>query len=99
MCRHHDITASCAPRSTSRALRSPLVVGHRQVTDAYLLGLAMRLGSALVTLDRGLASIATAMQAERHLEWIGPASSAGVAHEPAARHRVTKSRAAKKRAR
>ena len=79
--------------AASPALRSPLIVGHRQVTDAYLLGLAMRQGSALVTLDRGLASIAAAMQADRHLEWIGPAASAGVAHEPAPRYRAGKGRA------
>ena len=79
--------------ATSPALRSPLVVGHRQVTDAYLLGLAMRHGSALVTLDRGLASIATAMQGDRHLHWIGPAPSPGGAHEPTPRHRATKAAA------
>jgi uncharacterized protein len=78
--------------ANSPALRSPLIVGHRQVTDAYLLGLALGKGSALVTLDRGLASIATAMQADRHLHWIGPASSAGAAHEPAARYRAAKAR-------
>jgi toxin-antitoxin system PIN domain toxin len=77
----------------SAVLRSPLIVGHRQITDAYLLGLAMHQGSALVTLDRGLASIARAMQAERHLQWIGPAASAETAHEPAARYRNTRQRA------
>ena len=87
-----DITAS-------PALRSPLVVGHRQVTDTYLLGLAMRQGSALVTLDRGLASIAAAMQADRHVHWIGPASAAGAAHEPVGRYRSPQSSGARKRAR
>jgi hypothetical protein len=37
--------------ATSPALRSPLILGHRQVTEVYLLGLAMRQGSALVTLQ------------------------------------------------
>ena len=77
----------------SPALRSPLIVGHRQITDAYLLGLAMRQGSALVTLDRGLASVARGMQAERHLHWIGPAASAETAHEPPARYRAARQRA------
>lgn len=37
------------------------VIGHRQVSDAYLLGLVRRHpGSSLVTLDRELASIAPA---------------------------------------
>ncbi len=31
------------------------VVGHRQVTDAYLAGLARARGGRLATLDRGLA--------------------------------------------
>ncbi len=33
------------------------VVGHRQVTDAYLAGLARARGGRLVTLDRGLAAL------------------------------------------
>lgn len=80
----HEFWPDGADVAASVALRSPLVVGHRQVTDAYLLGLAMQRGSALVTLDRGLASTASAMQADRHVHWIGPPSSSGVAHEPAA---------------
>jgi toxin-antitoxin system PIN domain toxin len=34
-----------------------LLVGHRQVTDAYLLGLAIRHKGKLVTLDRGVAAL------------------------------------------
>jgi toxin-antitoxin system PIN domain toxin len=33
------------------------VVGHRQVTDAYLAGLARHRGGRLATLDRGLAAL------------------------------------------
>jgi len=33
------------------------VVGHRQVTDAYLAGLARMHGGRLATLDRGLAAV------------------------------------------
>lgn len=36
---------------------SELLVGHRQVTDAYLLGLAIRRGGRLVTLDAGIPSL------------------------------------------
>ena len=36
---------------------SALLVGHRQITDAYLLGLAIRHGGRLVTLDRGLSEL------------------------------------------
>lgn len=34
------------------------VVGHRQVTDAYLAGLARRRGERVATLDRGLLALA-----------------------------------------
>lgn len=34
-----------------------LLVGHRQVTDAYLLGLSIRHNGKLVTLDRGVAAL------------------------------------------
>ncbi len=33
------------------------VIGHRQVTDAYLAGLARHFGGCLATLDRGLAAL------------------------------------------
>ena len=33
------------------------VIGHRQVTDAYLVALARHNGAELVTLDKGLAAI------------------------------------------
>lgn len=33
------------------------VIGHRQVTDAYLVGLATHFGGSVVTLDRGLAAL------------------------------------------
>jgi predicted nucleic acid-binding protein len=33
------------------------LVGHQQVTDAYLLGLAIRRGGALVTLDERIAAL------------------------------------------
>ena len=40
-----------------RAFRERLV-GHRQVTDAYLLGLAIRNKGRLVTLERGIETLA-----------------------------------------
>lgn len=39
------------------AVPASLLVGHRQVTDAYLLGLAIHRGGRLVTLDAGLSSL------------------------------------------
>lgn len=39
------------------AIPASLLLGHRQVTDAYLLGLAIHRGGRLVTLDSGLSSL------------------------------------------
>lgn len=41
----------------STAFASPALVGHRQVTDAYLLALAQHHGGVLATLDRGIADL------------------------------------------
>lgn len=39
------------------AVPTGLLMGHRQITDAYLLGLAIHHGGRLVTLDGGLSSL------------------------------------------
>ena len=41
------------------------LVGHQQVTDAYLLGLAIRRGGVLATLDERIAALAEPKSAER----------------------------------
>ena len=70
-------------------LQHPALVGHRQVTDAYLLGLAAQRGECLATLDRGLASFAQAAELVGHVELV----SAGVlVQEPAARYAMPKAR-------
>jgi uncharacterized protein len=51
-------------------LDSAALVGHRQVTDAYLLGPAAHQGQVLATLDRGLVSHATALRLQRHIELV-----------------------------
>ena len=51
---HHEFWPDDAP-FTRRALRG--VMGHRQVTDAYLAELARRHHGRLVTLDAGLAAV------------------------------------------
>ncbi len=45
------------------------VVGHRQVTDAHLLTLAIRRSGALATFDRGIAELGR--DHEAHVELIG----------------------------
>lgn len=44
------------------------LVGHRQVTDAYLFGLALRNKGKLVTLDRAILSLALEPSLREHLE-------------------------------
>jgi toxin-antitoxin system PIN domain toxin len=41
------------------------LVGHQQVTDVYLLALAMKRGGVLATLDEGVAALAHPRSAER----------------------------------
>jgi uncharacterized protein len=41
------------------------IVGHRQVTDGYLLGLARHHKGRLATFDRGLKELAASMKASR----------------------------------
>lgn len=65
-------------------MRAPTLLGHRQVTDMWLLSLAAARKSALATLDRGLLASAAAQRLERHVAWIGPAEAA---HEPPPRYR------------
>jgi len=48
------------------------LVGHQQVTDAYLYGLAIRHGAVLATLDRHIAALTEPRAAERKaLETVG----------------------------
>ncbi|HOZ49130.1 MAG TPA: PIN domain-containing protein [Candidatus Hydrogenedentes bacterium] len=47
------------------SLRTELLVSHRQVNDAYLLGLAIRNNGKLVTFDRGIAALLPPESANR----------------------------------
>ena len=44
------------------------MVGHRQVTDAYLLALTQRHGGKLVTLDRGIVDLIS--EREQRVHWV-----------------------------
>ena len=41
------------------------IIGHQQIADAYLLGLAVHKKGKLLTLDRGMRSLAGAAMTER----------------------------------
>ena len=70
-------------------LQSPALVGHRQVTDAYLLGLAAHKAQRLATLDRGLATYAQATGLAAHIELV---SAQPMVQEPTARYAVRRAR-------
>jgi uncharacterized protein len=48
----------------------PRLTGHRQVTDAYLLGLATHRKGRLLTLDRGIPALAGGAKLREHVELI-----------------------------
>lgn len=72
---HHEYWDDAPAPLRSATLGSAALVGHRQVTDAYLLDLAMVRSARLATLDRGLAAFAQALGLQRHVEWIGAPAS------------------------
>jgi uncharacterized protein len=62
---------------------SPALVGHRQVTDAYLLEMAHSRNQRLATLDRDTAAFAAEVGLDGSVEWIG---SPVTIQEPRARY-------------
>ncbi len=53
----HEFWADDLPFSADEVPKAG-ITGHRQITDAYLLGLAAHHGGKLVTLDRGISAFA-----------------------------------------
>jgi hypothetical protein len=49
------------------AVAGPRLVGHQQVTDAYLLALAVRRGGVLATLDQGVVALTAPRSPERRV--------------------------------
>ena len=69
--------------------QSAALVGHRQVTDAYLLCLAALRDQRLATLDRGLVSFAMGTGLAASVELV---SAPSTVQEPAARYAVKRVR-------
>ena len=86
---HHAYWDDAPAPLQSATLGSAALVGHRQVTDAYLLDLAVARSARLATLDRGLASFAQALGLARHVEWVGTGVSV---QEPKPAYRIGKAR-------
>jgi hypothetical protein len=59
----------CEASVSDAVTRWDRVLGHRQITDAYLLGMARREGGILATLDR---AILTLPDAGTHVELLLP---------------------------
>ncbi|HJR71911.1 MAG TPA: TA system VapC family ribonuclease toxin [Gammaproteobacteria bacterium] len=57
----HEFWADDVAPAEAGVFSSLVLVGHRQVTDAYLLALCQRHGGVLATLDRGVAELARAI--------------------------------------
>lgn len=53
------------PFAGAAAIAGPRLVGHQQVTDAYLLSLALTRGGVLATLDPRIAALTLPKSAER----------------------------------
>ena len=54
---HHVFWPDAVPLVGTELISTSLLVGHRQVTDAYLLGLAIHHGGKLATLDQSIAHL------------------------------------------
>ena len=85
----HEFWADAPEPSRMATLQSAALVDHRQVTDAYLLGLAALRQQRLATLDRGLVSFAAAAGLGNRVELV---SVATMVQEPAAPYRVKRIR-------
>lgn len=68
----HVFWPDALPFGSAVAFAETRLVGHQQVTDAYLLGLALHQGGVLATLDRGVESLTTESAPSRKaLELVG----------------------------
>ena len=68
----HGFCPDELPLAEAVAFAGVRLLGHQQVTDAYLLGLAIRRGGVLATLDQRLAALTEPKSSERMaLEVVG----------------------------
>jgi hypothetical protein len=63
--RDHTFWPDELPVAEAVAFTGVRLMGHQQVTDAYLLGLAIRRGGVLATLDQRIAALTEPKSAER----------------------------------
>ena len=82
---HHEYWADAPEPLQLPIVASAALVGHRQVTDAYLLGLAVLRRQCLATLDRGLLTFAQAGGLSAHVELV---SATPFVHQPITPYRT-----------
>lgn len=58
--------------ANDRLFNASVIRGHRQVTDAYLLGLAVKMNGRLATFDHSIPTRSVIGATARHLAVIGP---------------------------
>jgi toxin-antitoxin system PIN domain toxin len=63
--KEHEFWPDELPVAGSVAFAGVRLVGHQQVTDAYLLGLAISRGGVLATLDKGIGALTEPRTPER----------------------------------
>ena len=85
----HEYWADAPQPLQLATLQSAALVGHRQVTDAYLLGLAAHKLQRLATLDRGLLTFAQATGLADNAELV---SARPTVQEPVARYAAKRMR-------
>jgi toxin-antitoxin system PIN domain toxin len=61
----HQFWPDASPLAETVAFAGGRLLGHQQVTDAYLLGLALRHGGRLATLDQRISALADPKSAPR----------------------------------
>jgi len=61
----HEFWADELSLAETKLIDWPHVVGHRQITDAYLLGLAKSHGGRLATLDGGVSALLPDVEEQR----------------------------------
>ena len=74
---HHAFWPDAVSLRDDTLFRPAFIRGHRQLTDIYLLGLAVKRGGCLATLDRTIPLAAVAGAARAHLQMVSPAERDG----------------------
>ena len=70
--KHHHFWQDAVSLCDEAVFNLPAASGHRQLTDVYLLGLAVKMKGCLVTFDRGIPLKAVKGARQDHLQVIGP---------------------------